>query len=92
MTPAARLPSPSGGNGFSFASSLIASGPNDPFACAAISNGEIARIMNLPEVKKLVLAQGAEPWTATPQQFAQYMQRETALWRDVIKTNGIALH
>lgn len=52
-------------------------------------NGEIARIMNLPEVKKLVLAQGAEPWTTTPQEFAEYLQRETALYTRIIKEAGI---
>ena len=52
-------------------------------------NGEMNRIMNMPEVKKLVLAQGAEAWTSTPQEFANYMQRETALYTRIVKDAGI---
>jgi tripartite-type tricarboxylate transporter receptor subunit TctC len=54
-------------------------------------NSEIARIMRLPEVKKLLLTQGAEPWTSTPQAFADYMQRETALYTRIIKEAGIKI-
>ena len=54
-------------------------------------NTEINRIMNLPDVKKLVLAQGAESWTSTPQEFADYMKRETALYSKIIKDAGIKI-
>jgi tripartite-type tricarboxylate transporter receptor subunit TctC len=54
-------------------------------------NTEINRIMNLPDVKKLVAAQGAESWTSTPQEFADYMKRETALYSKIIKDAGIKI-
>ncbi|HEV7393560.1 MAG TPA: tripartite tricarboxylate transporter substrate binding protein, partial [Burkholderiales bacterium] len=54
--------------------------PGMPQALVERLNFEINRIMNLPEVKKLVLTQGAETWTSTPQEFLEYMKRETTLY------------
>ena len=54
-------------------------------------NNEINRIMSVPEVKKLVLAQGAESWTSTPQEFLDYIKRETALYTRIIKDAGIKI-
>lgn len=54
-------------------------------------NKEIARIMRLPEVKKLVLTLGAEPWTSTPQEFLDYVKQETALYARIIKEAGIKI-
>jgi tripartite-type tricarboxylate transporter receptor subunit TctC len=52
-------------------------------------NGEMNRIMNLPEVKKLVLAQGAESLTGTPQAFLDYIKQETTLYTRIIRDAGI---
>ena len=52
-------------------------------------NGEIAKIMLMPEVKKLTLAQGAEASTSTPGEFLEYMKSEMALYTRVIKEAGI---
>jgi tripartite-type tricarboxylate transporter receptor subunit TctC len=52
-------------------------------------NGEMNRIMNLPEVKKLVLAQGAESLTGTPQAFLDYIKQETTLYTRIIREAGI---
>ena len=54
-------------------------------------NGEMNRIMNLPEVKKLVLAQGAESLTGTPQAFLDYIKQETTLYTRVIREAGIKI-
>lgn len=54
-------------------------------------NSEINRVMNLPEVRKLVLTQGAEALTSTPQAFADYMKRETALYSRIIREAGIKI-
>ena len=54
-------------------------------------HGEIVRIMSLPEVKKLVFAQGAETVTSTPQEFLDYIKRETALYTRIIKEAGIRI-
>jgi tripartite-type tricarboxylate transporter receptor subunit TctC len=60
-----------------------------PQALVERLNFEINRIMNLPEVKKLVLTQGAETWTSTPQEFLEYMKRETTLYTRIIREAGI---
>jgi tripartite-type tricarboxylate transporter receptor subunit TctC len=54
-------------------------------------NTEINRIMALPEVKKLVFAQGAEAVTSTPQEFLDYIKRETTLYTRIIKEAGIKI-
>jgi tripartite-type tricarboxylate transporter receptor subunit TctC len=60
-----------------------------PSAVVERLNGEMNRIMNLPEVKKLVLAQGAESLTGTPQAFLDYIKQETALYTRIIRDAGI---
>jgi tripartite-type tricarboxylate transporter receptor subunit TctC len=62
-----------------------------PPAVVTRLNTEINRVMNLPEVRKLVLTQGAEALTSTPQAFADYMKRETALYSKIIKDAGIKI-
>jgi tripartite-type tricarboxylate transporter receptor subunit TctC len=54
-------------------------------------NFEINRIMNLPEVKKVVIAQGAETWTSTPPEFLDYIRRETTLYTRIIREAGIKI-
>ena len=54
-------------------------------------NTEINRIMEMPDVKKLVIAQGAEATTSTPQEFIDYMKHETALYTKIIKDAGIKI-
>ena len=54
-------------------------------------NKEITQVMNLPEVKKLVLTQGAEAWTSTPQGFLDYIKQETALYARIIRDAGIKI-
>ncbi len=51
-------------------------------------NGEVTRIMNLPEVKERLGVQGAEVMTSTPQQFASFIRSETAKWAKVVKFSG----
>ena len=65
--------------------------PGMPQALVDRLNSEINRIMNLPEVKKLVLAQGADTLTSTPAEFLDYMKRETALYTRIIKEAGIKI-
>ena len=51
-------------------------------------NTEITRIMNLPEVKERLAAQGAETLTSTPQEFARFIRSETEKWAKVVKFSG----
>jgi tripartite-type tricarboxylate transporter receptor subunit TctC len=54
-------------------------------------NVEATRIMNLPAVKERLAAQGAETYTSTPEQFADYIKTETAKWAKVVKFSGAKL-
>ena len=52
-------------------------------------NGEIARILALPEVKAKLQAAGFEPKPSTPEWFAQFIQAETLKWAKLLKAIGI---
>jgi tripartite-type tricarboxylate transporter receptor subunit TctC len=51
-------------------------------------DGEIRRIMSLPEVKERLAGQGAETLTSTPQEFGAFIKSETAKWAKVVKFSG----
>ena len=52
---------------------------------------EIARILNLPDVKERLMGLGAEPVGSTPAQFGSYLRAEVAKWAKVVKATGIEL-
>ena len=52
---------------------------------------EIARILNLPDVRDRLSNLGAEPVGSTPDQFAAYLRGEIAKWAKVVKATGIEL-
>jgi tripartite-type tricarboxylate transporter receptor subunit TctC len=52
-------------------------------------NGEIARILALPEVKTKLTAAGFDPKPSTPQWFAEFIQAETLKWAKLLKQSGI---
>jgi len=54
-------------------------------------NGEIARILALPEVKQKLTAAGFDPKPSTPQWFAEFIQAETLKWARLLKQSGIKL-
>jgi Uncharacterized protein conserved in bacteria len=54
-------------------------------------NKEIVRILNLPDVKERLIAQGAEPVGDTPEEFAKYIKAEAAKWGKVIKTLNLKI-
>jgi tripartite-type tricarboxylate transporter receptor subunit TctC len=47
------------------------------------------RTVALPDVQKVMAAQGLEVETSTPQELAARIKRETAVWAGVIKDAGI---
>lgn len=53
-------------------------------------NSEIVDIMRRPEVRDRLIAQGAEPLTSTPEQFAAYIKSEIAKWAKIVRDTGIA--
>jgi tripartite-type tricarboxylate transporter receptor subunit TctC len=52
-------------------------------------NVEIGRALHAPDVKQLLLTQGLEVRTSTPQEFGAYIQSEFDKWAKVIKDAGI---
>ena len=51
-------------------------------------NGEIIRILGLPDVRQRYDGLGAEVATSTPDQFAAYIRSEIAKWAKVVKESG----
>ena len=54
-------------------------------------HADVIRAVNAPDVKEKLLLQGAETFNYSSEQFAQFVQRETALWTQVTKENGIKI-
>jgi tripartite-type tricarboxylate transporter receptor subunit TctC len=52
-------------------------------------NAEIGRIVTEPATRDRLLALGAEPGSATPEQLASYIAREIPKWAKVVKTAQI---
>jgi len=52
-------------------------------------NEEFTRALASPEVRNLLVTQGADPVGNTPEQFAAFMRSETARWGKVVKEMGI---
>jgi tripartite-type tricarboxylate transporter receptor subunit TctC len=52
-------------------------------------NREVVAIINLPEVKANLLAEGAEPVGNTPEQFGEFIKAEIAKWGKVIRAAGL---
>ena len=55
-------------------------------------NAEIAAIMQLPDVNKRLVDQGAEPVSAPPDELKKLLAREIAKWSKVIREVGIQPH
>ena len=67
----------------------IAAPAGVPAAVTSKLQKEIARIMNLPDVKELMLRQGAESWTIGPQEFLDFVKQETELYARIVREAGI---
>ena len=59
-----------------------------PREIVARLNAEIVRALKLPEVQQLLLAQGAETVSDTPEHFAAILKADVAKWSDVVKKSG----
>jgi tripartite-type tricarboxylate transporter receptor subunit TctC len=51
-------------------------------------NGELVKILQMPDVKARLLESGIETAHGTPEQFAAYIQAETRRWAKVVKDSG----
>jgi tripartite-type tricarboxylate transporter receptor subunit TctC len=54
-------------------------------------NAEIVRIVQLPDTREKLLAQGAEPLTGPPDHMDRFVRGEIARWAKVVKAAGIRL-
>ena len=50
---------------------------------------EAVRVLQNPETKERLVADGADPVGSTPEQFAAFIRAETAKWANVVKAIGI---
>ena len=51
--------------------------------------GELLRILNQPEVRERIVADGSEPVGSSPEEFHQFMLADLAKWAKVVKESGI---
>ncbi|MBI3067606.1 MAG: tripartite tricarboxylate transporter substrate binding protein [Betaproteobacteria bacterium] len=51
-------------------------------------NAEIVKILAAPDLRQKLTAQGADPATNTPEQFAAYVKSELARWGKVVQATG----
>jgi tripartite-type tricarboxylate transporter receptor subunit TctC len=54
-------------------------------------NTEIVKILNDPEVRNKLGADGSEVVTMTPQEFAALIKTDVAVWADIVKASGVKL-
>jgi tripartite-type tricarboxylate transporter receptor subunit TctC len=59
-----------------------------PAAIVAKWNTDVTRILNSPDIRAKLMADGAEPAPDTPEQFAQMIARELAKYARIIKASG----
>lgn len=49
---------------------------------------EVQRVLQAPEVRSTLMANGVEPAGGTPAQFAAFLDAQRSLWERVVKTSG----
>ena len=54
-------------------------------------NNEIAAALKVPEIRKIAIDAGTEPYTTTPQAFSAMIREETKKWAEVIKAGKITI-
>lgn len=59
-----------------------------PREIVARLSGEIAKIVQTPELRKHFLTEGSEPIGSKPEEFGKYIQAEIAKWAKVVKASG----
>jgi tripartite-type tricarboxylate transporter receptor subunit TctC len=54
-------------------------------------NTELIRILNQPDIRERILADGSEPVGNSPEEFRQYMLADMVKWAKVVKESGAKL-
>ena len=67
----------------------IAAPAGTPKDIVARIQGEIARVLQLPDIKERFFKDGIEPVGSTPEQFAAHIRSERAKWEKVVDRAGI---
>jgi tripartite-type tricarboxylate transporter receptor subunit TctC len=62
-----------------------------PGGIVARLHGEFVRILNLPEVRERIVADGSEPAGTTPEAFRAFMVADVAKWAKLVKESGAKL-
>src|SRR5450759_3023933 len=62
-----------------------------PAGIVARLNGELVKVLAVPDVKKRLLENGIDAVSDTPEQFAAYIRAETTKWASVIKDANVKL-
>jgi tripartite-type tricarboxylate transporter receptor subunit TctC len=52
-------------------------------------NAQLVRIMHSPEMKDRLAVMATDPATDTPEEFADFLKRETAKWGEVVREAGL---
>ena len=65
--------------------------PNTPKEVVARLSTEITKILNTPEMKERLAAQGAEVSTNTPEQLSTFIRDEKSRWAKVVKAANLKL-
>jgi len=52
-------------------------------------NAQLVRIMHSPEMKDRLAVMATDPATDTPEEFADFLKRETAKWGEVVRKAGL---
>ena len=60
-----------------------------PPAVVTKLNSEISKVMQNPDLRKALIAQGVEARTSTPEELGSMLNIETAKWRKIIESAGI---
>jgi len=80
----------SGYPGFEFTNWFgIVAPANTPAPIVSRLNGEIVRILHVPEARDRLTGEGSEIVGNTPQQFAEFLERDFKRWGPVVKTAGM---
>jgi tripartite-type tricarboxylate transporter receptor subunit TctC len=51
-------------------------------------NSTVAKVVQMPDVREKIVAQGGEPLSGNPQQVGAYIRAEVAKWGKVVKASG----
>jgi len=60
-----------------------------PPAVVGKLSAEMRKVLNLPEVRSILLAAGADPVGSSPQEFAAFFKTEIAKWTRIVQSAGI---